>query len=434
MSVQPREVKNKKDANGVPTGKLGTVYDVFIKYIDINSEKKTYAKKGFRTKAEAAHHENEMRVKLKMPTYTPILSSKGKQTIKEYLTNWYEAYCTANLRPSTADGYKRNIGNHIIPHIGLVKLNALTAEIIDHMYKELFAKGLSNNSVRYIRATLSVALEHACKYHYIEHNPAADTITKIGKGNAPPSPYTVDQMKKLMETVAGTRWEIMVVLGGLYGLRLSEIIGLRLPNIDVNNKMFAVVEQLPFKLPKDTKIISEMAPPKSFERTLPITDDTMPFFINQLNLISKQRKETLASGAPYYENNLLVCRANGEPNNRSAISSKWKKMLENHGLPHLRFHDLRHSAATNLHGLTGDFYTVGEILGHTLKGLGLTLGITTNLESVTAQYIDVRLDRKKIVLDAYHDALELKKDSAEPNHSQEMRKPKAPKKQSGKDR
>jgi integrase len=57
---------------------------------------------------------------------------------------------------------------------------------------------------------------------------------------------------------------------------------------------------------------------------------------------------------------------------------------------------------------------VGEILGHTLKGLGLALGVSGSLESVTAQYIDVRLDRKKAVLDAYHGALGLKKDAGQP--------------------
>ena len=55
-----------------------------------------------------------------------------------------------------------------------------------------------------------------------------------------------------------------------------------------------------------------------------------------------------------------------------------------------------------MHQLTGDFYTVGEILGHTLKGIGMSLGISTNLEAVTAQYVDVRLERKKSVLDVYH--------------------------------
>ncbi len=47
-----------------------------------------------------------------------------------------------------------------------------------------------------------------------------------------------------------------------------------------------------------------------------------------------------------------------------------------------------------MHQLTGDFYTIGEILGHTLKGIGMSLGISINLEAVTAQYVDVRLERK----------------------------------------
>lgn len=77
-------------------------------------------------------------------------------------------------------------------------------------------------------------------------------------------------------------------------------------------------------------------------------------------------------------------------------------------MPHIRFHDLRHTAATNMHQLTGDFYTVGEILGHTLKGIGISLGISTNLEVVTAQYVDVRLERKQRVLQTYHKALQPK--------------------------
>ena len=66
-----------------------------------------------------------------------------------------------------------------------------------------------------------------------------------------------------------------------------------------------------------------------------------------------------------------------------------------------------------MHQLTGDFYTVGMILGHSLKGTGLQLGISTNLEAMTAQYVDVRLERKKFVLDAYHNALFPKEDKKE---------------------
>ena len=58
-----------------------------------------------------------------------------------------------------------------------------------------------------------------------------------------------------------------------------------------------------------------------------------------------------------------------------------------------------------MHQLTGDFYTVGEVLGHTLAGIGVSLGLSMNFEAVTARYVDVRLERKKEVLDAYHKAV-----------------------------
>jgi integrase len=92
------------------------------------------------------------------------------------------------------------------------------------------------------------------------------------------------------------------------------------------------------------------------------------------------------------------------------ISRDFNRLLKEHSLPHMRFHDLRHTAATNMHQLTGDFYTVGEILGHSLKGIGNQLGIIGGLEAVTERYVDVRLERKRIVLDSYHKAIQKKKD------------------------
>ena len=92
------------------------------------------------------------------------------------------------------------------------------------------------------------------------------------------------------------------------------------------------------------------------------------------------------------------------------VSADWGQMIRRLDLPYLRFHDLRHTAATNMHELTGDFFTVGEILGHTLKGVGMALGISSNLEAVTSRYISVRLERKEAVLDTYHQELHKKAD------------------------
>jgi integrase len=281
--------------------------------------------------------------------------------------------------------------------------------MLDKMFGELSDKGLSQSTVRYTQRILSVSMEAARKYHYIETNPARDIITKFGKQGKTPDPYTIEQMQMFMSKVIGTEWEFPVVLAGMYGLRMSEIIGLRWQNVDLENGTFGVVEQLPFKVPAGTKIVTEMAPTKSNDRKLPITDVTLTYFLRQFELQERQKELIAASGGTYYDNDLVMAKPDGAPYRRDTVSTNFGQLIRHLEMPHIRFHDLRHTAATNMHQLTGDFYTVGEILGHTLKGIGMSLGISTNLEAVTARYVDVRLERKKTVLETYHNALHPKK-------------------------
>ena len=60
MAIRTRQAKNKRDSNGVLTGRPGTVYDVDIKYTAPDGAKKSYTKRGFATKREAAQHEAEI--------------------------------------------------------------------------------------------------------------------------------------------------------------------------------------------------------------------------------------------------------------------------------------------------------------------------------------------------------------------------------------
>lgn len=408
MSVIARQVKNKRNVDGISTGRAGTVYDVSFRYKTAEGYK-TYGKRGFATKQEANKHEAEMKTKLTAPGFQPIDIANSKQTVKEYMETWVEVHGKANLRPSTFDSYKGYIRNYIVPAFGQVQLKQLTPAMIDALLQSMSDKGLSQSTARYVQRILSVALEHARKYHYIETNPARDIITRFGKQGKTPDPYTVTQMQQLFSLVAGTTWEMPIILGGLYGLRISEILGLRWSNVDMKAGIFHVVEQLPFNLPKGTTTVTEMAPVKSDERDLPITDVARPYFERQLASQARQKELATLSGMEYYDNYLVVARPSGAPCSRQTVSGDFGQMLRRLGLPHIRFHDLRHSAATNMHELTGDFYTVGKILGHSLKGVGIQLGISTSLEATTAQYVDVRMDRKAIVLNTYHNAIQPKK-------------------------
>lgn len=414
MAVSARKVQNKRDSNGVLTGKPGTVYDVNIKY-NAPEGKKTYSKKGFTTKKDATQHEAEMKTKLQNLNYADSINKQQrKQTVKEYLEEWVETHGKANLRPSSFAWYKSVIKNRIVPYVGHVPLQQLSAAMVDKMFQQIMEKGAAPMTVSGAKQVFNVALEHARKYRYIDHNPVRDTITKFGKQEKTPDPYTPLQVKELMDKVAGTEWEMLIVLGGLYGLRRSEICGLRWQNVDLDNMTFGVVEQLPFNTPAKSVIIKEMAPPKSNGRTLPITDIALPYFERQLVLQEQQRNAAKQQGQDYYENDLVVSKPNGTPIRPDWVSARFGKELEAWGMPHIRFHDLRHSAATNMHQMTGDFYTVGEVLGHTLGGINASLGLNMGYEAVTARYVDVRLERKKEVLDFYHEAVQKSKNEPPP--------------------
>jgi integrase len=220
-----------------------------------------------------------------------------------------------------------------------------------------------------------------------------------------PEPYDIQEMQQLLCFAMNTEWDMVILLAGLYGLRRSEITGLRWRNIDLKLGVMKVIEQQPYGLLKNTTTISEMASPKTSDRLLPITSITKSWFEKQQELQEHHKALLAASGFTYYKNDLVIAVPNGAPVISEHISSVFAQQLRKWGCRHIRFHDLRHSAATNMHDLTGDFFTVGEILGHTIEGIGLSLGLSNRINSVTEQYVRVRLSRKQTVLDAYHSAL-----------------------------
>lgn len=203
MAVSPRKVKNKRDANGSLTGRAGTVYDVNIKYTSPDGKKSTYSKKGFLTRKEAEGHEAEIKAKLQAPTFAATVKEQRRQTVKDYLQEWVESYARVNLRPSTYDGYKRTIANYIVPYIGNVPLNQLSGQTVDKMFQDIIDKGLKPSTAAGAKRVLSVALNHARKYHFIETNAARDTLTKFGKGDKTPDPYTPEQVRALWSAWPG---------------------------------------------------------------------------------------------------------------------------------------------------------------------------------------------------------------------------------------
>jgi len=349
MAVAARQVKNKRDSLGRLTGRPGAVYDVNIKY-PRDGKWKTYSQKGFNTEKEARLHEAEMKIKLNNPGYVPTTATQRNFTVKEHMETWIEQH-KVNLRPSTYDSYKGYIKNYIVPHLGDIKLSELHPSSIDAMLRIMLDSGLSTSSARYAQRVLSGGMEAAVNYKYIESNPAKNILTKLGKKTKVPEPYTIPQMQQLLAQALGTEWEMPIMLAGMYGLRMSEILGLRWQKFNMDKGVFRVEEQLPYKLSNEVLFIEEMAPLKNSDssndgkagaRTLPITDAARPFFERQLERIKQQKELAVRSGVEYYDNDLVIAKPNGLPCRRDRVSANFGQMLRRLDLPHIRFHDLRH--------------------------------------------------------------------------------------------
>ena len=95
-----------------------------------------------------------------------------------------------------------------------------------------------------------------------------------------------------------------------------------------------MLEQLPFDVPPDTTTITEMAPVKSSERTLPITALAKPYFERHLDLQNEQRRLVRSSGSSYYDNDLVFSKSDGSPKRKERISSNFGQLLRRAGLPH----------------------------------------------------------------------------------------------------
>jgi integrase len=87
------------------------------------------------------------------------------------------------------------------------------------------------------------------------------------------------------------------------------------------------VEQLPFNLPAGTKNVSDMAPTKSNDRILPITDLTKPYFERQLAMQERRKELTAAAGTAYYNNDLVVSKPDGAPYRRDAVSTAFGQLI-----------------------------------------------------------------------------------------------------------
>lgn len=313
--------------------------------------------KGNKKRAEAFLNEQKLK-------YEEIDSSPEEILFADYMEEWLEIVKTS-IATVTYSSYSMMVKKTIAPYFRRrkIKLVDLAAKDIQNFYlAEL--KRVSANTVIHYHANIHKALKYAVKLDLIPTNPA-DKIERPRKGSFKGNFYDTEEMKLLLEAVKGTKFEIPVMLAAFYGLRRSEVLGLKWDAVDFDKNTITIKHTVTTCELDGKRILvkEDRTKNKASMRTLPLVD-----FVKEklLSLKAEQEENRMLCGRSYIKDFIGYICINeiGDLIKPGYLSVEFPKLLEKKGLRRIRFHDLRHSCASLLIANGVPMKQIQEWLGH----------------------------------------------------------------------
>jgi integrase len=280
-------------------------------------------------------------------------------TLAEYLDLWLaKSRDLGSIRRSTWVSYESYVRLHLKPALGRVPLAHLTPAHVQKFMAEKLRAGASPRAVRYCRVILRAALNQAVKQSLIVRNSAA--LTDPPKGYRPQhaSPLTPDEGLRFIAGLEDERLKALHLLMLALGLRQGEALGLRWPDVDLEEGVVRVRVEL---VRLDSQYTLEDLKTEKSQRDLPLDE----YLVAALRVHrTKQNEEQLAAETWSNDFNLVFTTKNGQPVHPSVATNDFQRILTKLGIPTRRHYDLRHSAASYLIHQGAELRDVMEQLGH----------------------------------------------------------------------
>ena len=260
----------------------------------------------------------------------------------DFMEQWLEIVKSTVSIP-TYSSYVNAVKSIIAPYFRKKKilLRDLQAHDIQMFYQEQLQRVKASSVIHY-HANIHKALKYAVKNDMIPSNPA-DKVERPKQDKFYGNFYDRDELNKLFEAVAGTKLELPVLLGAFYGLRRSEIVGLKWSAIDFEQNTITISHTVT-SCNLDGKCVivaKDTTKTKSSRRTLPL----VPYFHEKLLAVKAQQERNQKLCGRSYNREFLeyICVDDiGDRFKPNYITSQFPKLLERNGFRKIRFHDLRH--------------------------------------------------------------------------------------------
>lgn len=337
---------------------------------------------GFRTKRQAEAALAEVLTRIEGGVYvTPT-----KQTVAQYLAGWLESV-RPSLRPCTFTRYEQYVRLHIPPDIGRLPLAKLTPQHLQRLYADRQEAGLSPMSVRHLHAVLHKALGQAARWGVTARN-SADLVTPPRGERRQMDTLSPEEARRFLEAAQGDRFHAVYALALSTGMRQGELLALRWTNVDLNKGAVQVTGTL--QLTGDGFAIAETKTAKSRRQVL--LTKTAIDALRQHRIA--QAAARLRMGPAWTDNDLVFANeVGGFVDAGNLVRRSFFPLLKRAGIRRVRFHDLRHSAATLLLSQGVHPKIVSEMLGHSQIAITMDLysHVTPTMQRQAAEAMDAVL-------------------------------------------
>lgn len=312
-----------------------------------------------------------------------LLVPKADQTVAAYLEQWLTNVAKPSIRPRTFESYDLNV-RRLRPHLGRIRINELTPAAIQATYGTLLRRGLSPRSVCQAHAVLHRALRQAVQWGLIPRNPV-DAVSRPRPIRQEIKTLSVSEVQRLFETTKLDRKHALWVVLATTGLRLGEALGLTWDDVDFKQGKLTVRRALQ----RQRGIGPVLVEPKTklSRRTVYLAQGSVVALGEHRRV---QAQERLIAGPLWNSaHDLVFARPDGRPMEGSNLIRVFHKALKEAGLPKVRIHDLRHTAATQMLERGVHPKVVQEMLGH--SSIMLTLDtyshVVPGLHAQVAQHM-----------------------------------------------
>lgn len=291
----------------------------------------------------------------------------GTMTVEKWLNHWLATVVDGRVgSENTRANYGQIVRVHLVPALGKVRLDKLTAEQVDHFLAGKADAGLSRSHIGRMRTILADALRHAERRGLVVRNAAALSVMPKTKPATPRRSLTPDEARALAAAAAGERLEALVVVGLVAGLRPGELAGLTWPDLDIegDSPTLTVSGSLKRTPGPDGKgyqlALGAVKRSTNGRRTV-----ALPAVATEVLRAHKARQaaERLKAGPLWEDHGLVFCSEVGTPLDPSNIRRTFARIAKKAGLDASFPYLLRHSAASLLIDAGAGIEEVADLLG-----------------------------------------------------------------------